>query len=117
MSEKADVVATARTGPDALQAIKDLKPAIAILDLSMPEMNGIEVTRQALHCHPEAAIIICSVHCEPALIQAAAAAGASGYVHKPCMRTELVPAIEAVALGERIFPSAVLASPRHTSDG
>jgi len=100
----ADIVATANDGNLALEAICHFKPDLAVLDLSMPGLNGIEVTRQALAGHPDLRVIICSVEKHPSLIHAAATAGARGYVFKNRLFDDLATAVATIASGGEFFP-------------
>ena len=104
LSNHCDVVATAQNGIAALQAIREFKPDVAVLDLEMPGLNGIEVTVESRKDSPELAIIICSVHRDQELIEAAAAAGALGYVFKEDAYRDLVAAVDFVSLGTSFFP-------------
>ena len=105
-----DVARTARDGRGALQAIADVDPDAVVLDLAMPELDGIEVARRLRAARSRAKIVILTVHDDPDLLRAALEAGALGYVLKSRMSTELALAIRA-ALGGRIFVSAVRGAP------
>jgi len=100
----ADIVATASDGSLALEAIRRFKPDLAVLDLSMPGLNGIEVTRRALAGQPHLGVIICSVEQQAALIQAAINAGVRGYVFKSCLFDDLAIAVATIASGGQFFP-------------
>lgn len=99
-----DVVATASDGSAALERIRRFKPDVAVLDLEMPGLNGIEVTRKSMRDCSSPAIIICSVHHDRQLVQAAAEAGASGYVFKNEGLQDLLSAVKTVARGGTYFP-------------
>jgi two-component system response regulator DegU len=94
-----EIVAAATDGNSALEAIREFKPDVAVLDLQMPGMNGIEVTRESTKDGQNTAFIICSVHQDQQFVQAAVDAGALGYVCKSDMFGNLVAAVEAVASG------------------
>jgi DNA-binding NarL/FixJ family response regulator len=98
------VVAERSDGISALEAIRECKPDVAVLDLSMPGLNGIEVAREAVKALPHLAVIICSIHREAILVQAAEEAGALGYVSKMQVCRDLVRAVETVASGLTFFP-------------
>jgi DNA-binding NarL/FixJ family response regulator len=98
------VVASAPDGLAALEAIRKLKPDVAVVDLQMPGLNGIEVTQELMRLRPAPAVIICSVHRDRQLIQAAADAGALGYVFKTDGCHDLVAAVKTVASGSKCFP-------------
>jgi len=89
------VVARAANGCELLEAVRQFKPALVITDISMPEMNGLEATRQIKSAYPNTPIIILTAHSDEALKEAAMQAGASAYVVKFCAFTELPNAIDA----------------------
>ena len=99
-----DVVATARNGVSALEAIVQFNPDVAVLDLNMPGLDGIKTTRAALRVQPNLAVVICSVCKDPEIVQAAAEAGARAYVCKMDFFRELLPAVTAAAAGATYFP-------------
>lgn len=109
LKDKFDIVAAAADGLSALEAIRAFKPDVAILDLEMPGLSGIEVTRKALEEQPALAVLICSVSREPEMIEAAAEAKARGYVFKINLLRDLVNAVEAVTNGRTFFPECALA--------
>ena len=100
LSAEFEVVATANNGRCALEQIQRLQPAVAVLDLNMPEMNGIEITRKVRQGGLRSGIVICSVESDPELITAAQRAGALGYVLKTRLNRDLVTAVKCVARGE-----------------
>ena len=95
------VVGTATGGRDALQAIARLRPDIVIADIAMPDLNGIEATRQILEHAPETRVIILSMHSTPDHIFNALDAGASSYVLKENAATQVLRAVRAVHAGGR----------------
>ena len=95
-----DVVATAENGQAALEHIRQYRPDIVVLDLQMPLLNGIEVTRKLKAIAPAAAVVICSVETDPEVVQACQQAGALGYVVKMFAARDLAAAVRAVARGE-----------------
>ena len=100
LSQEFDVIATADNGRSALDQISRLQPSVAVLDLNMPELNGIEVTREIARQHLSCAVVICSVAKAPELIEAALAAGALGYVCKRRLLQDLSIAVKHAAQGE-----------------
>jgi DNA-binding NarL/FixJ family response regulator len=99
-----EIVAESGDGLSALQAIREHKPDVAVLDLDMPGLNGIQVTRESRKDCPNSAVVICSVHADRQLIQASEDAGALGYVIKSDGFHDLAAAVRAVARGQRYFP-------------
>ena len=100
-----DVVATAENGQAALEHIRQYRPDIVVLDLQMPLLNGIEVTRELKNITPGAAVVICSVETDPEVVQACQQAGALGYVVKMFAVRDLAAAARAAARGEPFLSS------------
>ena len=100
LSAEFEVVATANNGRCALEQIQRLQPAVAVLDLNMPELNGIEITRKVRQNGLRSQVVICSVESDPELIAAAQKAGALGYVLKSRLNRDLATAVKCVARGE-----------------
>ena len=101
-----DVVATAMDGKSALENIRSCRPDVVVLDLEMPLLNGIEVTRELAKQHPSPAIVICSVESDPEVVEAAQQAGALGYVFKSRVAKDLVEAVKSVARGQSFISPA-----------
>lgn len=96
-----EVVGDASSGSLAVQCARALQPDVLLLDVSMPGLNGLEVTRVLQASFPKVAIVVLTRHAEEGYVQQLLAAGASGYVLKQSSTTELLHAIRAVAKGER----------------
>ena len=94
------VIAEAADGPTALRLAAELSPDVLLLDVSMPGMTGIEVTRQLKKTRPETRVLILTLHEDEGLLQQAIQAGASGYIVKRAVETELMCAIQAVHRGD-----------------
>lgn len=88
-----DVIAEAARGDDALRLIEELRPDLAILDVRMPGLDGIEVAREVVASR-FAAVLILTAFGQRELVERAAEAGAMAYLVKPWQRNDLVPAIE-----------------------
>jgi DNA-binding NarL/FixJ family response regulator len=97
--EGIEVVARARDGRDALAKIESMHPAVAIVDLRMPQLSGIDVARESARSSPSTAVILYTGFAEQALLVEAADAGARGVVLKEAPLGDLVRAIEIVAGG------------------
>jgi two-component system response regulator DesR len=106
LSTDFDVVATATDGRSALTSIQHLQPCVAVLDLNMPELSGIEVAREIIRLRLTCVVVICSVECDPEVIAAAQLAGVLGYVMKRRLTKDLVLAVKRAACGE-VFISSV----------
>ena len=72
----------ASSGPEAIELVDRLHPALVLMDINMPEMNGIEATRQITTAHPAVVVILCSTYDATDLPPAASASGATAYVNK-----------------------------------
>jgi two-component system, NarL family, response regulator NreC len=101
------VVAQATNGRDAVKLVMDLRPSVAILDIGMPLLNGIEATRQLRRRQPDLHVLILSMHAEEAYIMQALQAGAQGYLLKDSADVELIRAVESVSTGKSYFSPAV----------
>jgi two-component system nitrate/nitrite response regulator NarL len=110
-----EVVAEAQNGRDALAKMKTFRPAIAIVDARMPELDGIELARSAAQVAPETAVIVYSGFAERLLVDRALASGARGFVLKGAPLADLVRAVEVVAAGG-IYINPHVAGLRPTPD-
>jgi DNA-binding NarL/FixJ family response regulator len=95
-----DVVEAAADGRSALECIHSSQPDAVVLDLEMPLLNGIEVTRELMKQSPSPAVVICSVESDPEIVEGAEQAGALGYVFKPRIRQDLILAVKAAVHGQ-----------------
>jgi DNA-binding NarL/FixJ family response regulator len=102
-----EVVGEAANGRDALKLLETMRPDIAILDVAMPMLNGIEVTAQAMKAFPELKVIILSMYADEAYVVRALTAGARGYLLKEATEEDLLPAVRAVAGGRSFFSPAI----------
>jgi DNA-binding NarL/FixJ family response regulator len=103
------VVGRAKDGEEALEQIEQLGPRVALIDVRMPRLGGIELTRQAQRVAPGTAILLYTGHGECALLTEALDAGVSGFVLKESPLDDLVSAVESVAAG-RLYIDPVLAA-------
>jgi DNA-binding NarL/FixJ family response regulator len=102
-----EVVAEAADGVQALELFRKHHPDLALLDMRMPLKGGIETTREIRSCFPDARILILTAFDGDEEIHQALRAGAEGYVLKSSTGEKLVPALRAVAAGERWVPKEV----------
>ncbi len=102
-----EVVGTADNGAEAVALAHSLQPDIAVLDVAMPELNGLDATREIRACCSQTEIVILSMHEGEDYLREALRAGAAGYVLKRAAAKELVGAIQAVQRGESYLDPAL----------
>lgn len=105
--ERLKILGEAVDGEDAVQKTKELKPDVLLLDISMPKMNGLDVTAMLRKEVPDTRILILSVHSNKEYVFRVIQAGAHGYVSKEASPEELFQAIEAVYAGETYFSAEI----------
>jgi DNA-binding NarL/FixJ family response regulator len=101
------VVAEAASGLAAVDLARQLQPDVAIVDVGMAGLNGIEATAQLLRRSPRTAVLILSMHNDERYVTRALKAGASGYLLKDSVEEDLIQAIQSVCQGGRFFSPAV----------
>jgi DNA-binding NarL/FixJ family response regulator len=101
-----DIIGEAADGLETLRCVEKLKPAVAIVDLAMPHLNGLEVTREITHQRLPTRVLLLSAHSSEPYVLSALKNGAFGYVLKSSAVDELVRAIRQVHLGMRYLPLA-----------
>jgi DNA-binding NarL/FixJ family response regulator len=102
-----EVVGEARTGEEAIERAAQLQPDVILMDLQMPEVNGIEATRRILQQSPNVRILVVTLFEDDDSEFMALRAGARGYVLKDADEEEMVLSIRAVSKGEAIFSPAI----------
>jgi DNA-binding NarL/FixJ family response regulator len=107
-SEQIEVIGTAHNGRDAINLVRILKPDLVLMDISMPEMDGIESTQMLSRQHPETKILMLSMLKEQSMVKRALDHGALGYVLKNEGKETLVEAIKQVASGQKYLSEGVL---------
>ena len=95
------VVGAAPNGREAVRQVAELQPDVVVMDITMPELNGIEATHQIHHHWPCMKVIILSMHDHTEYIVRALQAGARGYLLKESTGNEVINAVRAVAAGNR----------------
>ena len=101
------VIGEADDGRQAVQMVESLKPDVVVMDIGMPNLNGIEAARQITAGRPETAVVILSMHADEGYVLRALKAGARAYLLKDSATADLVQAIRAVAEGKSFFSPAV----------
>lgn len=102
-----EVIAEVGDGLAAIQQCAALVPDVAILDIGMPKLNGIEAALQISRCTPGVRVLIVSMYSDEAYVTRALQAGAVGYVLKDAAGSELIKAVELVASGQAFFSPAI----------
>jgi len=101
------VVGQAGTGREAVELAASLTPDVVVLDLNMPELNGVDAARQIVGTAPHTAVLILTMYDDDALVFQALQAGARGYVLKSADPDTVLAAVRSVARGEAIFGAAL----------
>lgn len=97
------LVAEATTGAEAVALVHEYQPDVVVMDLHMPDLSGIEATRQIVQTNPHVGVLVLTMFEDDDSVFAAMRAGARGYLLKGAAQREVVRALEAVAGGEAIF--------------
>ncbi|NOQ65645.1 MAG: response regulator [Desulfobacterales bacterium] len=96
-----EVVGAAENGRKAVQMAQEKNPDVVVMDVSMPDLNGIEATKQIIESLPETRVVALSMHSDKRFVMGMLRAGASGYLLKDCASQELANAILQVAGGKK----------------
>ena len=107
VQEDIEVVGEAGTGTDAVEAAATLQPDVLVMDLHMPELSGIDATRQITAACPTVCVLVLTMFDEDETVFSAMRAGARGYVLKEADDAEVLAAIRGIARGEAIFGPGV----------
>jgi DNA-binding NarL/FixJ family response regulator len=101
------VVGEAENGNKAIEGILSIKPNVVVMDITMPELNGIDATQSIHETLPEIGIVILSIHSDSEHIFRALQAGAQGYLLKESAGSEVISAVRAVYLGRRYLSPSI----------
>lgn len=102
------LVGEATGGYEAVKLVAELNPDVLVLDISMPDLDGISVTKQLKSLYPDLKILILTIHEDKALLREAVRSGASGYILKKAAEPDLIAAIQIVLRGDMyVDPSLV----------
>ncbi len=102
-----EVVGEAEDGRKAIQLAGELQPDAIVMDVAMPNLNGIEATRQITAALPKIAVVVLSMHSDESYVMRALKAGARGYLLKDSAEADLIQAIRMVVTGKSFFSPAV----------
>lgn len=106
-AQNIEVIGVAHSGKETLSMLKKISPHVILLDISMPEMSGIELTEAVKKKYPDIRVLILSMHSDYNNISDAIDAGADGYVPKDVSSEELVEAIHTISKGKNYFHSTI----------
>jgi DNA-binding NarL/FixJ family response regulator len=95
-----EIVGEAKEGSEAVRLVGELRPDVVLMDIAMPGLNGIEATRLIRELYPRTRVLVLSQHAERQYVVAVLRAGASGYILKRALGSDLLGALRAVARGE-----------------
>ena len=98
-----DVVGEAADGAEAVQLAQTLQPDVVLMDVSMPNLDGVEATRQISRLVPDAQVVMLTMHADGEVMARAIQAGAIGYLVKDCAITDVVSAVRLAAGGESVL--------------
>ena len=107
LEEDIEVVGEAQDGRQAVAMVKKLRPAVVLMDIAMPLLNGLEATRQVLKLEPATKVVMLSAHNDDAYVQEATNAGAVGFLIKQSSAQNVCEAIREVQKGNRYFSPSV----------
>jgi len=106
-NEDCEIVAEYSTGREAVEGTKELKPDVVILDISMPDLNGVEATQQISKQSPDTKIVVLTMHDSEELARKVLEAGARGYVLKSDAVRDLANAVKSVVKGKPFFSGKI----------
>ena len=102
-----DVIGEAENGRTAVRMAQELLPDVIIMDITMPDLNGVEATRQAVAVAPNAKVIALSMHSDKRFVEGMLSAGARGYLLKDSLFEELAHAVRSVASGRAYLTPSI----------
>ena len=105
-----DVVGEAPDGAEAVRLVQALRPAVVLMDVSMPALDGVEATRQISRIAPESQVVMLTMHADGDVMARAIQAGAVGYLVKDCSIEDVVSTIRLAASGEAVLSPGLASS-------
>jgi two-component system response regulator DegU len=103
------VIAEAGDGEEGVRLAAAMRPDVMLMDVSMPEMDGVEATRQIVERNPQAKVVMLTMHADRDIVDRALKAGAVGYLTKDCSTDEVAEAVKMAANGETAMSAALAA--------
>jgi DNA-binding NarL/FixJ family response regulator len=110
------IVGEASNGREAVELARDLNPQVIVMDMAMPEMDGVQATREILKHSPKTVVLLLSMYAQENYVRNAFDAGALGYVLKNASDIDLASAIKDVAAGKRVLDPGLVAAEREPED-
>jgi DNA-binding NarL/FixJ family response regulator len=110
------IVGEASNGSEAVRLALELKPQVIVMDMAMPEMDGVQATREILKHAPKTAILMLSMYSQENYVRNAFDAGAQGYILKNASDIDLASAIKDVATGKRVLDPGLVSAEREPGD-
>jgi DNA-binding NarL/FixJ family response regulator len=107
LEDDLEVVGEAKNGRQAVAMVKKLRPALVLMDIAMPLLNGLEATRQILKATAATKVLMLSAHSDEAYVEEATNAGAMGYLIKQTSAENVCPAIREVHKGNTFFSPSI----------
>lgn len=101
------VVGTAGDGSAAVRIANATRPDVVVMDLQLPQLSGVEATRQIIEAHPQTKVLVLSASGEPDDVLEAVKAGATGYLVKSASAAELLDAVQRTAVGDPVFTAGL----------
>jgi len=107
LEDDLEVVGEAKNGHEAVAMVKKLRPALVLMDVVMPLLNGLHATRQILKASPATKVLMLSVHSDDAYVEEANNSGAMGYLIKQTSVDSVCPAIREAHKGNTFYSSSI----------
>lgn len=106
-ADNIEIVGEASSGEECIELFKEKKPDICVLDISMPDKDGIETTKAIREIDPDVKVLILSMHIDKVLLDKVLEAGINGYLLKDTEKTEILHGIESIAKGQQVFSNPI----------